>query len=538
MGTPSESDTEKGQAKIASSSPEPSTSPIVEEGEWRPVSWLRSSFPKFLTGAFVETRGIERVPAEERIKPSAANYLQMVLIWFSANLSANNIAVGLLGPSVYQLSYLDSALCATFGSIVGCAATAFTSTWGPKSGNRTMIVARYTMGWWPSRICVLLNMVIMLGYGMIGELAFLRRRLSCDRQTDLAHFPFLLDCVIGGQMLSAVADNNMSIIVGIIIVAIITWVVTVIGLPIFHIYERYAWAPQVAVCFILVGCAGPYFNTSTPSIGDGPTIAGNRLTFFSLCLSSCIAWAPAGADFFVYYPEEMKSWHAFSLTLIGEGLSQIFAYLLGIGIASGIATRPSWSAADEISPGAVMVAAFDTLGRFGKFCGVVVALGVIANNVPGTYSASLGFQCLGSWPLKVPRFFWNTVGVIIYTICGAVGRNHLYSIFEDLLPLMGYWVTIWFTISLEEQFIFRRHIGYDWSAWNDKSKLPHGFAALTAFLVGWAGSIISMDQVWYAGPVAKLVGADGSDLGIYLGVGFAGIVYPPLRYLEKRIVGR
>jgi purine-cytosine permease-like protein len=208
----------------------------------------------------------------------------------------------------------------------------------------------------------------------------------------------------------------------------------------------------------------------------------------------------------------MKSWHAFSLTLIGEGLSQIFAYLLGIGIASGIATRPSWSAADEISPGAVMVAAFDTLGRFGKFCGVVVALGVIANNVPGTYSASLGFQCLGSWPLKVPRFFWNTVGVIIYTICGAVGRNHLYSIFEDLLPLMGYWVTIWFTISLEEQFIFRRHIGYDWSAWNDKSKLPHGFAALTAFLVGWAGSIISMDQVWYAGPVAKLVGADGSDV--------------------------
>jgi ABC-type glucose/galactose transport system permease subunit len=81
-------------------------------------------------------------------------------------------------------------------------------------------------------------MVIMLGYGMIGELAFLRRRLSCDRQTDLANFPFLLDCVIGGQMLSAVADNNMSIIVGIIIVAIITWVVTVIGLPIFHIYER------------------------------------------------------------------------------------------------------------------------------------------------------------------------------------------------------------------------------------------------------------------------------------------------------------
>lgn len=51
------------------------------------------------------------------------------------------------------------------------------------------------MGWWPSRICVALNLVIMLGYGMI-------------------------DCVIGGQILSAVADNNMSVVVGVIIVAV------------------------------------------------------------------------------------------------------------------------------------------------------------------------------------------------------------------------------------------------------------------------------------------------------------------------------
>lgn len=69
------------------------------------------------------------------------------------------------------------------------------------------------MGWWPSRICVLLNIVIMLGYGMI-------------------------DSVVSGQILSAVADNNLSVVCGIIITAVITWVVTVLGLPVFHIYER------------------------------------------------------------------------------------------------------------------------------------------------------------------------------------------------------------------------------------------------------------------------------------------------------------
>ena len=56
-------------------------------------------------------------------------------------------------------------------------------------------------------------MVIMLGYGMI-------------------------DCLIGGQVLSAVSGGSVSVVAGIIIVAVITWVVAVFGMSIFHLYER------------------------------------------------------------------------------------------------------------------------------------------------------------------------------------------------------------------------------------------------------------------------------------------------------------
>ena len=48
---------------------------------------------------------------------------------------------------------------------------------------------RYSMGWWPSKIIVLLNLVQMIGYGLI-------------------------DCVVGGQILSAVSPNGMSVAVG------------------------------------------------------------------------------------------------------------------------------------------------------------------------------------------------------------------------------------------------------------------------------------------------------------------------------------
>jgi purine-cytosine permease-like protein len=53
------------------------------------------------------------------------------------------------------------------------------------------------MGWWPSRLCVILNWVIEMGYGLV-------------------------DCLVAGLLLSAVNGEGMSVIVGIVISALIT----------------------------------------------------------------------------------------------------------------------------------------------------------------------------------------------------------------------------------------------------------------------------------------------------------------------------
>lgn len=220
-----------------------------------------------------------------------------------------------------------------------------------------------------------------------------------------------------------------------------------VGLPVLHIYERYGWIPQAAALLLLAGCAGPHFDLSKPSTGNSQTILANRLSMFSLCLGATSAWSPAAADFYVYYPEATSKKLVFLLTWAGESLGYLFTLYLGIGLGSGISTKSTWAAANEVSPGAVLVAGFDSLGTFGRFCATIVMLGVIANNVPGTYACGLGFQCLGSWPLKVPRMVWNSFAVLVYTVCAAVGRNHLYDIFQSFLSLMGYWCTIWVVIS-------------------------------------------------------------------------------------------
>ncbi|KAJ5174925.1 uncharacterized protein N7482_000802 [Penicillium canariense] len=452
---------------------------------------LLRAFEQQLVEYNLEARGIERVAADERMKRlSWMSYLQAFLLWVSINLAANNITLGMLGPAVYGLSFTDSALCAVFGSFAGSLVAAWVATWGPISGIRTMAFGRYSMGWWPSKIIVLLNLVQMIGY--------------C-----------LIDCVVGGQILSAVSPGGMSVAVGIVIIAIISWVVATFGIQVFHYYERFAFLPQLIVVCMLFGVSSTKFDVSAASQGDPRTLAGNRLSFFSICLSAAITYAPLAADFFVYYPEHTSRRTIFTLTLTGLVLSFAMALVCGIGLASGIGAYPEYEAAYNRGQGALIVEGFGPLHGFGKFCSVIVALGLIANTVAPTYSAGVDFQILGRYAEKPPS-----------------------EIFTNFLALMGYWVAIWFAILIEEFFFFRFRTGYNWAAWRDPSKLPIGIAAFVAFVVGWVGAVLCMAQVWYIGPLAKLVGEYGADMGNYVGFSWTAVVYPPLRLLELHFVGR
>ena len=69
------------------------------------------------------------------------------------------------------------------------------------------------MGYYPSKICTLLQIVLMEGYGT-------------------------LSCILGGQVLSAVSGDGMSIVVGVVIVAVIVCVFAALGIRIFDVYER------------------------------------------------------------------------------------------------------------------------------------------------------------------------------------------------------------------------------------------------------------------------------------------------------------
>jgi purine-cytosine permease-like protein len=85
----------------------------------------------------------------------------------------------------------------------------------------------------------------------------------------------------------------------------------------------------------------------------------------------------------VYYPKSTSKIGIFLATTFGIACSKIIVLSIGIGLATGLTTVPAWSAAFKESNGALVVAGLAPLGTFGKFCGVILALGLVANQVPG-----------------------------------------------------------------------------------------------------------------------------------------------------------
>jgi hypothetical protein len=88
----------------------------------------------------VETRGIKRVMTHEKNMPRPLHdYFHMFSLWFSINSQAVNIIIGLLGLLVYDLGWVDCVCIVIFANGLASCGIAYLATFGPESGNRTIV---------------------------------------------------------------------------------------------------------------------------------------------------------------------------------------------------------------------------------------------------------------------------------------------------------------------------------------------------------------------------------------------------------------
>ncbi|GME81839.1 unnamed protein product [Ambrosiozyma monospora] len=470
-----------------------------------------------------ETRGIEKIPEEEKTQTSMWTAASM---WFSANLVIATFSLGALSYSVFNLDFGTSVLCIIFFNILGACPVAFYSGFGARFGLRQMVLSRYLVGDIGMRIFALINCIACVGWGAVNIMS----------SAQLLH-------IVNGGVLPPWA--------GCLILVICTILVTFFGYNVIHAYEKWSWIPNLCV-FIAIICrlamdgvfkAGlPNDDGTYTTWGSGKTFAGGVLSFGGTIFGFAAGWTTYAADYTVYMRTDSNQYRIFFTVLGGLCFPLIFTMILGAAAVTGIKTNEKYATLyDEYSIGGLVYAILcqDSLHRFGEFLSVVLAMSTVCNNIPNMYSIALGAQCFWSQFAKVPRIVWTIVGNCLTLAICIPAYYSFESVMENFMNIIGYYLAIYDAITLSEHFI---HIGgfknYDVSGYNDKSKYNPGWAGAFAICCGAAGVVIGMDQTWYVGKVGGLIGKFGGDIGFELAGAFAFIGYNLTRPFEKKYFGR
>src|SRR5215831_19328087 len=449
----------------------------------------------------LETHGIERVSPKTRTHVRIRDNFTM---WLSANLVISTIALGAIANLAFGLGFWDGLAVIIIFNALGVLPVAFFSTLGPKLGLRQMTISRFAFGWVGGIIMALFNVAACIGWSVVNV-------------------------IIGGQLINALSGGRVPSWAGILILAVLTTLVSIYGYRYVHRYERYAWIPMAIMFAIIVVVAVPHMKIiPTPAFGAAEVAA--FITFGGAIYGFATGWSSYAADYNVNQPEETPSSRVFWLTFLGVFIPCVLLETLGLGLVSAISSVPAWNKAfTSGSVGGLLSAIVSPLGPFGTLILVLLALSVVANNIPNDYSLGLSMQVLGRWFQGVKRYIWTLIGAVIYVIIALIGGGNFSATLESFLLVIAYWLGPWAIILILEHFVFRRGV-YNVDDWNTPDKLPVGWAAVVSLVVGLVGVYLGASQQLFTGPLAKALG--GMDIGFELGIVFAGISYLILRRVE------
>ena len=412
----------------------------------------------------------------------------------------------------FALSLRDATLVILFFTLISTVPVAYMCTWGPMTGMRQLVQARFSFGKYFVSLLILLNLATLTGFCVV-------------------------DSVIGGMALSAVQDGTtINATVGIVVIALLSLVISFCGFGVLHHYERWAWIPALLALIIAAGCGGEQLSRQVVVPAASAT---QVLSFGGLVASFMLPWAALASDFSTYMHPKAPRFRIALYTYTGLALPTVLLMTLGAAMGGATPNVPSWQAGYDVNAASgVLAAMLHPAGGFGRFVTVVLAFSMLGNLSATTYSVTLNLQMLVPWLFRVPRIIFSILitGIVIGVAVEA--SKSFFLNLENFIGVIGYWSSAFIGIVLVEHVFFRRgsFAAYteDADAWDDAKKLPPGLAALGAFMLSFGLIIPSMGQIWWTGPIAETTG----DIGLEIAVVLAALLYVPLRAWERRTCGR
>lgn len=462
-----------------------------------------------------ETRGIERVPEDERHDDSYWNSASM---WLGGNLVIAAFSLGGIGITIFDLVFWDSVLVIIFFTLLGGLLVAYLSTFGPPTGMRQMVLSRYWFGYQGVRIAALINCVAAIGWSAVNTMA-------------------------SANVLHQINNGALPNFAGVLIIAFASLAISLFGYKVVHYYEKVAWIPNFAVFLVIAARMGMSKKFTFGHMASGSMEAASCLSFGSAIFGFAAGWSPYASDYTAYKPADTNRIKCFFWVLIGEAIPVMFACILGAAVSTGTIGDEHWaSVSAEYSTGGLLrlVLVDNSLHAFGEFCMVVLSLSTIANNIPNLYTFALSAQSIFSWFRYIPQYIWVIVCTGISIAIAIPGISSFESFLSDFMNIISYWVAFYGGICLSEHFVYRRGMaGYNLSVYDNPRKMGIGLSAIFAGGCGIMGAVLGMAQPWYVGVIAKKIGDPkfGGDIGFILAFFFAFIALAATRWIEIKFDG-
>ncbi|WP_020662004.1 purine-cytosine permease family protein [Amycolatopsis benzoatilytica] len=428
----------------------------------------------------IETHGITPIPEANRF----GRPWRLAGVWFAPNLTMTAVFTGTLGATL-GLGFTTGFVVALIGTVIGSLPVAWLSTWGPHTGTGQLPLARLPFG----RGVVVPGLVQWLG------------SIAWDALVGL----------FGGEALAQL--TGMPFWAAVLVVLVLQCTLGVFGYAVIHRVQA-VMSVVLVVAFVALAVKvvldHPIAFTDSATGGD---FAGAVVLFSTITLSLAISWAPYASDFSRYLPASTRPSGVFWFTLLG--LTASYALGEGIGLALGTALG------DQTAAGVATLLGGGVLGAVAL---LVIALAAVSSNAMNDYSGSLALQTVG---VRVRRpVSAVVVTVLAFALILWMHTGDLAAKFQNVLLVVSYWIPPFLGV-VAPDWLRRTRGGRDVDVLAELRRPVRSWAALVAFVVGFAAAVPFMNTTVYTGPVAAAL--HGADLAYYAGFVVSLVAYLLLR---------
>jgi purine-cytosine permease-like protein len=138
----------------------------------------------------------------------------------------------------------------------------------------------------------------------------------------------MVNSIVGGQVIATLSNGNCPLEVGVILIAIISLVIALLGYKFVHHFERFSWMVMIILFCIVAGLGAKHF-VNIPW-NSGTAEAASVLSFGGAVFGFSVAWISLTADYNVNMRTDIPRKKVFFWTYLGLFLSLNLIEWLGI----------------------------------------------------------------------------------------------------------------------------------------------------------------------------------------------------------------